>query len=536
MMASEKADWKDLTPEPLVGAVTHIRERFEEEEFALDYVTQQQCFKELHLATPPDIAPAVFKKYMDYYKLGLNEVIGRQFRELLQIGLANAELADQNPVDWAKSHLEHLISEMPDRVISWIKHVCDQPPASGGDTPVDVEEFIHWRSWRAPKLIQMQPSGNTPYDQATAWSRADQEKTEHTLNGLSKRFNMSLVFHLNRIAGDAYVQLAKEGRRIRPPSTQSSSKEKTTGDSQEGSGDSPVAFISYSWDSEPHKQWVLELASRLRAEGGVRIVLDRWDLPRGGDKTVFMERAVANSKFVVLVCTPSYAERANYRTGGVGYEATIITAELAENINQGKFIPVLRDGDWKSSLPVWIKSKFGVDLRNNPYSEDEYGDLVRTLHQEPLKAPPIGPKPAFAHSAPIREPNRALTQAPVRFFNFSGTPGPLIISGKQHWMKGPFFDLWGMATVVNYTPTPVKITPIRLVLEGKERADTQVFFRLKSDVRYRFERISLVGNHKDDYELHFIFKDDNCPQSVSGELIIQTDEGDEPFAVSVKFP
>lgn len=46
-------------------------------------------------------------------------------------------------------------------------------------------------------------------------------------------------------------------------------------------------------------------------------------------------------------------------------------------------------------MPVWIKTKIGVDLRNDPYSDTEYQRLVRTLHNEPLKPPPIGPKPVF---------------------------------------------------------------------------------------------------------------------------------------------
>jgi hypothetical protein len=108
-----------------------------------------------------------------------------------------------------------------------------------------------------------------------------------------------------------------------------------------------------------------------------------------------MERSIANSDFVILICTRGYAGRADNRQGGVGYESTIITAQLAENIDQQKFIPVLREGDWQSSLPIWIKSKAGVDLSGDPYSDAEYNDLLRALHSTPLQPPPVGPKPAF---------------------------------------------------------------------------------------------------------------------------------------------
>jgi len=166
-------------------------------------------------------------------------------------------------------------------------------------------------------------------------------------------------------------------------------------------GRSPVAFISYSWDSEEHKKWVLALASRIQGKDGVKIILDRWDLRPGEDRTMFMERGVTDSDFVILICTPDYCQKANSRKGGVGYEATVITGELAENINPGKFIPLLRHGEWdSSSLPIWIKTKLGVDLRGNPYSDEQYQELLRALHKVPLKPPPIGPKPVFETSAP----------------------------------------------------------------------------------------------------------------------------------------
>ena len=44
----------------------------------------------------------------------------------------------------------------------------------------------------------------------------------------------------------------------------------------------PEVFISYSHDNEEHKQWVLQLATRLRLNG-VDIILDRWNLKLGSD-------------------------------------------------------------------------------------------------------------------------------------------------------------------------------------------------------------------------------------------------------------
>lgn len=158
----------------------------------------------------------------------------------------------------------------------------------------------------------------------------------------------------------------------------------------------PSAFISYSWDTDEHKVWVLRLAEQLRAQG-VNVILDQWHLTVGGNRTHFMESNIQNSDFVVIVCTPIYAQKANSRGGGVGYEAMIITSQLAQNILQNKFIPILRSGDWNdTSVPTWLGDKIGVDLRGDPYKQKEYERLLRTLHEAHDLAPPIGPRPAFA--------------------------------------------------------------------------------------------------------------------------------------------
>ncbi len=165
----------------------------------------------------------------------------------------------------------------------------------------------------------------------------------------------------------------------------------------------PTAFISYSWDTEEHKNWVLQLAERLRSHG-VSIILDQWHLKVGGDRTHFMETSISACEFVIIICTPTYAQKANMRRGGVGYEAMIITSELAKNIRQEKFIPVVRCGGFDdSAVPIWLQTKIGVDLRGDTYDEQQYHNLLRALHKEQPAAPPVGPKPVFSTGAAPKE-------------------------------------------------------------------------------------------------------------------------------------
>jgi len=149
------------------------------------------------------------------------------------------------------------------------------------------------------------------------------------------------------------------------------------------------AFVSYSWDNDDHKNWVRELATRLRNDG-IDVNLDQWDLVPGDQLPEFMERAVRESDYVLIICTHKYKERSNNRQGGVGYEGDIMTAEVLSTNNQRKFIPILKQQSWNESAPSWLLGKIYIDFSSVPYPQKHYDDLVTTLLGTKEKAPPIG--------------------------------------------------------------------------------------------------------------------------------------------------
>jgi SEFIR domain len=42
----------------------------------------------------------------------------------------------------------------------------------------------------------------------------------------------------------------------------------------------PKTFVSYSWSSPTHEEWVLNLATE-REESGVDVIFDKWNLKEG---------------------------------------------------------------------------------------------------------------------------------------------------------------------------------------------------------------------------------------------------------------
>ena len=137
------------------------------------------------------------------------------------------------------------------------------------------------------------------------------------------------------------------------------------------------------------------LAKDLESKG-VEVAIDRY-VQAGGSLTQFMETSVRESDYVLLVCTPRFAERANGRSGGVGYEAQVVTGSLFHGARIGKFVPLLRSGTSKDALPSYCSSFLAIDFRLEEGYPKALDALVRHLWQEPEYVPgPLGPKPDFA--------------------------------------------------------------------------------------------------------------------------------------------
>jgi hypothetical protein len=161
----------------------------------------------------------------------------------------------------------------------------------------------------------------------------------------------------------------------------------------------PRVFVSYSWTSDGHAAWVMELAARLRTDG-VDVILDRWDLLPGQDKFAFMEKMVSDASVdrVVVICDQRYAQKADARQGGVGTESTIISQQIYEQSDSRRFVAVVAefDDDAKPFLPVFLKGRIYFDLSDPRRYESAYEDLVRDLCGRPRHAkPPLGKLPTF---------------------------------------------------------------------------------------------------------------------------------------------
>lgn len=253
----------------------------------------------------------------------------------------------------------------------------------------------------------------------------------------------------------------------------------------------PKVFISYTWESKEHVEWVRGLSTRLRADGVV-VTLDQWELQPGDRMQLFMETAVRENDFVLVVCTPKYKIKSDNREGGAGYEGDIMTGEIGTGANHRKFIPILRLGPWVEAAPSWLVGKYHVNLSNTPYDESNYRDLLTTLHGRREVAPPIGPVPNLSNKVGISvNPEasgivtRAVGESPIRILGIivdevteprhDGTDGSALYSVPFQLSRIPS-DEWASLFVQTWNRPPewtsmhrpdiARVVDGKIVLEG----------------------------------------------------------------------
>ncbi|AVQ86232.1 hypothetical protein C7R88_02250 [Plesiomonas shigelloides] len=158
-------------------------------------------------------------------------------------------------------------------------------------------------------------------------------------------------------------------------------------------------FISYSWDSESHKQWALKLSNQLEEYFELHITFDQYDLDSFEDKNHFMEKGVFENDIIIMLVTPKYVEKANQRIGGVGIETKMSSArhwEESQSQGRSNIIPVLREG---SDLPNYLKEKFYIDFRNDCKYDSSFESLIKHINGTSKVARP--------------QKKRSITQKPI---------------------------------------------------------------------------------------------------------------------------
>jgi hypothetical protein len=146
----------------------------------------------------------------------------------------------------------------------------------------------------------------------------------------------------------------------------------------------PFVFVSYSHDSETHAQHVLSFVRQLRADG-IDAHCDREVIAPAQGWVRWMHDHLRLADYVLAVCTPAYAERAEGRappvTGrGATFEGAVIGQELYDaGMTSNKFHPVGFGPLERAAVPFFLRGRATFDVATPAGYEDLYRLLTGQL-------------------------------------------------------------------------------------------------------------------------------------------------------------
>lgn len=177
-------------------------------------------------------------------------------------------------------------------------------------------------------------------------------------------------------------------------------------------------FISYSWDSPEHQQWVLALADLINSHGGNAIV-DRTHLRYGGHIKTFMLKSILEVDIVLMILTPNYKRKADSLEGGAGYEYNIINDELFKVITTNeKFIPIIREGSLEMSVTNFLRGFNCADLRDGNDYNLNLNALLKQILNTNFKKNPIANINISLMDNEYKEISLVVTEAKSKAFEY----------------------------------------------------------------------------------------------------------------------
>jgi hypothetical protein len=174
-----------------------------------------------------------------------------------------------------------------------------------------------------------------------------------------------------------------------------------------------TVFISYSHDSDEHRERVLRLSERLRADG-IATILDRYfergSPPEGWPR--WMMNGLNAATHVLCVCTETYrrrflGEEVPGKGKGGDWEGALVTQALYDARSRtNKFIPVLFARSDESHIPEPLRPQTHYVLDSEAGYQGFYDALLDQAGVEPGAVGELKRKP----------------RATDRPLNFGGTP------------------------------------------------------------------------------------------------------------------
>jgi hypothetical protein len=232
-------------------------------------------------------------------------------------------------------------------------------------------------------------------------------------------------------------------------------------------------FISYSHDSQDHRDRVLALSQRLRKDG-VETIVDQYvngSPPEGWPR--WMLDQIERSEFVLVVCTETYYRRfrGHEQPGkgkGANWEGALVTQEIYDSgFRSEKYIPVFLSEVNESWIPEPLRARTYHAVTSQSAYDGLYDQLLAQSGAEPAE---LGtPKRKDRRKGQDLSFDEPSSPPPVSSEAVAQSP----IAGPQRPSRPPAANLmdvlsghWLVQIQVPYAPGPIGQMHLQLLPDG----------------------------------------------------------------------
>lgn len=155
----------------------------------------------------------------------------------------------------------------------------------------------------------------------------------------------------------------------------------------------PTVFISYSWDSEEHQRWVINLTNKL-LENGIDATNDIFETQKGTiNLNTMMVKNIKDKDYTIIVLTEKYCRKADSLEGGVGRETKLLLNYIQEN--EDKMIPIIKSiNTGKKPIPFYLEGMSYIDFSNKENFQKDFKELLHRIYKVDLfKKSKLGKRP-----------------------------------------------------------------------------------------------------------------------------------------------
>lgn len=154
-------------------------------------------------------------------------------------------------------------------------------------------------------------------------------------------------------------------------------------------------FVSYAWEESDERERKVKLFTQWLAvyliKWDFEVLLDVYENHPGTRLDEFMSEGINASRFVLCICTETYAKKTKEFGTGVYNEFTL----LQRGADSKFIIPIIEKGNF-TNLLSFFEGKFVSELNfSEPFSQDNRKnifELICTLRDETLSAANVEPK------------------------------------------------------------------------------------------------------------------------------------------------